>query len=334
LAVAENIEPEASGSVTMTKGQIFTTWDETHSDLWSHQPIRLEHEMHNSPAFSIDAIARLIESYPREHYSLVKTGARGASRVWREGEIGNLSGRQVIDAISRGGLWLNMRNVGAVDSRYRKLVDKMFEEVLAKVPGFEIPKDHQESILVSSPDAQVYYHADLPGQGLIQIAGRKRVYVYPNSAPFITPENLEDIALFNVEVDVPYKEWYDDHAKVLDIGPGQMLNWPMNAPHRVENLDTFSVSMTISYTDDQIRRAEILNLANGMLRHRFGYKPKSRSLRGPSFFAKQVMQKLLRDGKWVKRERSARRPIDFRLDATQPGKIVDLPKDQDLSKAA
>ena len=26
------------------------------------------------------------------------------------------------------------------------------------------------------------------------------------------------------------------------------------------------------------------------------------------------MQKLLRDGSWVKRERSARRPIDFRLD--------------------
>ena len=28
--------------------------------------------------------------------------------------------------------------------------------------------------------------------------------------------------------------------------------------------------------------------------------------------------------KWVKRERSARRPIDFRLDAAEPGKIVDL----------
>ena len=38
------------------------------------------------------------------------------------------------------------------------------------------------------------------------------------------------------------------------------------------------------------------------------------------------MQKLLRDGKWVKRERSARRPIDFTLDSAQPGKIVDLPK--------
>ena len=256
----------------------------------------------------------------------MKTGARGSSRVWREGDIGNLSGREVIEAISRGGLWLNMRDVGAVDSRYRKLVDRMFEEVAAKVPGFEIPKAHQESILISSPDAQVYYHADLPGQSLIQIAGRKRVYVYPNTAPFIRPEHLEDIALFNVEVDLPYKEWYEDYAEVLDIGPGQMLGWPMNAPHRVENLDTFSVSMTISYTNDEIRRSEILNLANGMLRHRFGYTPKSRSLRGPSFFAKAVMQKLLRDGRWIKRERSIRRPIDFRLDRAQPGKIVDLPK--------
>jgi hypothetical protein len=310
----------------MTTGKIFTKWDETHSDLWSHQPIRLEHEMHKSAAFSMDDLARLIESYPRGQYSLVKTGARGSSRVWREGDIGNLSGREVIEAISRGGLWLNMRDVGAVDSRYRKLVDRMFEEVAAKVPGFEIPKAHQESILISSPDAQVYYHADLPGQSLIQIAGRKRVYVYPNTAPFIRPEHLEDIALFNVEVDLPYKEWYEDYAKVLDIGPGQMLGWPMNAPHRVENLDTFSVSMTISYTNDEIRRSEILNLANGMLRHRFGYTPKSRSLRGPSFFAKAVIQKLLRDGRWIKRERSIRRPIDFRLDRAQPGKIVDLPK--------
>ena len=93
-------------------------------------------------------IEKLIENYPREHYSLVKTGASGSSRVWREGDIGNLSGRQVVEAISRGGLWLNMRNVGSVDSRYRKLIDQMFEELAAKNPGFDIPS-HQESILIS-----------------------------------------------------------------------------------------------------------------------------------------------------------------------------------------
>lgn len=308
----------------MATGKVFTDWDETHSALWGHQPIQLAHELHNTPLFSMETLAELIERYPRQQYSLVQTGARDSGRVWREGEIGDLNGRQVMEAISRGGLWLNMRDVGAVDSRYRTLIDSMLAEVAANVPGFEA-WSHQDSILISSPDAQVYYHADLPGQSLIQVAGRKRVYLYPNTPPFITPQHLEDIAVYDVEVNIPYESWYDRHAKVFDIGPGQMLSWGLNAPHRVENLDTFSVSMTVSYTNNQIRRSEIVNLANGLLRHRFGYTPRTRNLRGPSYFAKAAIQRLYRDSGWVKRERSARRPTEFRLDATQPGKIVDLP---------
>lgn len=307
----------------MNNETVFTTWDETHSQLWGNQPIRLEHGLHRSPLFSREQLAKLIETYPREHYSLVHTGARESRRLWREGEIGSLSGSQVIDAISRGRLWLNLRNVTGVDTRYRGVVDQMFEEIAAKVPGFKAPT-HQAGILISSPDAQVYYHADMPGQGLIQIAGRKRVYLYPNSAPFITPEQLEDISVFDVEVDMPYAEWYDRHAIVFDLEPGQMLNWPLNAPHRVENLNTVNISMTVSYVNEEIRRAQMVHLANGLLRHRFGYQPKSRSIKGASFWGKAVLQKLLRDSAWVKKERSARRAVDFKLDAEQPGHILDL----------
>ena len=224
----------------MTTDEVFTNWDDTHSALWGHQPIELAHQLHETPLFSIETLAELIERYPREQYSLVQTGARGSGRVWREGEIGDLNGRQVIDAISRGGLWLNMRDVAAVDRRYGALIDKMFEEVAARVPGFEA-WSHQESILISAPDAQVYYHADLPGQALIQIAGRKRVYVYPNTAPFITPQHLEDIAVYNVEVDIPYANWYDQHAKVFDIGPGQMLHWEPGTLRTVWRISTRSV---------------------------------------------------------------------------------------------
>ena len=309
----------------MATDTVFTRWDDTHSLLWGRQPIRLTHGLHQSPLFSTDRLAELIERYPREHYSLVQTGPKESRRLWREGELGNLSGRQVMEAIAGGGLWLNLRNVSGVDGAYREMLDGMFEEIAAKVPGFEAPK-HQAGILISSPDAQVYYHADLPGQGLIQISGRKRVYLYPATAPFIEPEHLEHIALYDVEVDMPYADWYDAHAKVFDLEPGQMLNWPLNAPHRVENLGSVNISMTVSYTNDEIRRAEIVYLANGLLRHRFGYQPKSRSIRGPSYFAKAVMQKMLRGSGWVKRERKARRAIDFRLDAAHPGRIVDLPK--------
>ena len=218
-----------------------------------------------------------------------------------------------------------MRDVGAVDSRYRSMIDGMFEEVAAKVPGFEA-RSHQESILISSPDAQVYYHADLPGQGLIQIAGRKRVYVYPNTPPFITPQHLEDIAVYNVEVDIPYA------ALVRQARQGVRYRARPDAELGAERAAPRGKSRHLQRFDDRLLHQrpdparEIVNLANGLLRHRFGYRPKTRNLRGPSYFAKAVMQKLYRDSGWVKREREARRPIDFRLDAAQPGKIVDLPK--------
>jgi len=296
----------------MSSQPVFTAWDATHSLLWGHHPICLRHRLHQTELFSRAQLARLVETYPREHYSLVQTGAPESRRLWREGDIGGLSGDEVLDAISRGQLWLNLRDVTAVDSRYRTVVDQLMDEVTARVPGFNAPI-RQAGILISSPKAQVYYHADLPGQGLIQIAGRKRVYLYPAAPPFITPAQLEDIALFDVEVDIPYSEWYDRHAAVFDLEPGQMLSWPLNAPHRVENLGTLNVSMTISYLDEGIRRAQMMHLANGLLRHRFGYEPKSRAISGPAFWSKAVLQKLLRDSAWVKRQRRARRPIEFSL---------------------
>lgn len=309
----------------MTSQSFFKNWDETHSALWGRQPINHKHDLHKRPLFSMDTLAELIERYPREHYSLVQTGGRKSKRLWREGDIGDLTGHQVIDAISRGELWLNLRNVGLVDKRYHEAIGEMFAEVAERVPGFDI-RDHQEGILLSSPETQVYYHSDMPGQGLIQIAGRKRVYVYPNTAPFIRPENIEDIALYDVEVDMPYEPWYDQYAKVFDIEPGDMLSWDLNAPHRVENLNTFNISMTVSFTNREIRRSEVVSIANGLLRRRFGYEPKTRNLSGPTYFAKAVLEKALRNSRWIKRERKARRSIDFTLDAADLGKVVELSK--------
>jgi len=37
------------------------------------------------------------------------------------------------------------------------LIDRMFGEIAAKVPGFVV-SNHQAGILISSPDAQVYDH--------------------------------------------------------------------------------------------------------------------------------------------------------------------------------
>lgn len=304
----------------MDQGPIFTNWDETSAALWGNQPLRLAHRLHRSPLFARATLAALIESCPRGQYSLVQMGAPGQRRAWREGETGNLSGEGVIRAIERGRFWLNLRNVDTVDPRYRALLDAMFAELAERVPGFE-PATCACGILISSPSAQVYYHADLPGQHLWQIVGHKRVHVYPASAPFLRTEHLEDIALFEDEFEIPYAPWYDGHAKVFDLSPGQMLSWPPNAPHRVENLDCLNVSMTVSFVDETIRRTRTVNAANGLLRHRFGRTARSRAIAGPVYWSKRALQALLREPD--RGQRGAGRPIDFRLDPDLPGRVLE-----------
>ena len=292
---------------------ILTNFSGRDAQLWGHQPLKVTHELGEQAMFSRAALARLIETYPREHYGLIAMGGTGDSKLWQEGDLGGASGETVLDAIEKGRLWLNLRNVSGVNTAHGLLLDTIFSELRRYVPGFDVTK-WQSGILISSPSAQVYYHADLPGQMLWQIAGKKRVFLYPNSPPFITARDLEDIALFDVEVDIPYAGWYDEHARVFDLAPGQMLYWPLNAPHRVENLEGVNVSMTVSFSTRGTRRREVLHLANGLLRHRFGIEPKSTRIEGMGFLAKAVLQKLLRDSAWVRRQRAARRQVEFQLD--------------------
>ena len=121
-----------------------------------------------------------------------------------------------------------------------------------------------------------------------------------------------------------YEPWYDEHAVIHDIGPGDMLHWPLNSPHRVENHDCLNISMTVEYWTDDIRKAHMVNVANGLMRQRFGLSPRGRSTQGPVFAAKAVLQKALKNSRWVRKEKAARRPIDFTLDATRRGAIIDL----------
>jgi hypothetical protein len=114
---------------------------------------------------------------------------------------------------------------------------------------------------------------------------------------------------------MPYAAWYDEHAKVFDLTPGQMLSWPLNAPHRVENLDGVNISMTVSFSSVESRRREVLHLANGLLRHRFGVTPQSTRIEGTGFAAKRVLEKLLRNSGWVQEQRALRRKVEFKLEA-------------------
>jgi hypothetical protein len=315
-----------AGAASAAGPRCVADWDPRNGSLWRTQPIRAEHVLHHSPLFGADCLADLIERYPRDFYSIIHMGPQGAEpRFWREGDLTGLSGHEVLDAIAKGRFWLNLRLTNRVDKRYGAVLGQLFAELGERLPELRA-RTYDCGILISSPRAQVYYHADLPGQLLLQIAGRKRVFLYPPVPPFLNPEHLEHIAIFGVEVDIPYAGWFDEFARVHDLGPGQLVHWPHNAPHRVENADSLNVSMTVEYWTDEIRRKGIVTRANGILRYRFGRVPASAGTSGLSFWGKAILQRGFRKSAWMKKQKAGRRPIEFRLDRADPGAIVETAK--------
>jgi hypothetical protein len=284
----------------------------------------MRHRLHEHPLFSLEAIEQLIETYPREHYALVHMGAQGSSKQsWREGDIGKLSGKQVIEAIEQGRMWIHLFRVGQVDKRYGKVLDDIFEEVDRNLGGYKT-FTRLNGIIISSPNAQVYYHFDSAGQSLWQIRGQKRVYLYPPKPPYLTEESLEYVAMYANEVGIKYDPSYEKGAREFLLEPGQMMHWPLYSPHRVENLDCVNISMTTEYWTEDIRRRQMVNLANGILRSKLGVTPRSTATSGVGFWAKAALQAGVRRSGLLKKQQKAKRPIEFKLDPKRPGSIIEL----------
>ncbi|MGE0231113.1 MAG: hypothetical protein AB7O39_08680 [Flavobacteriaceae bacterium] len=265
-----------------------TDWTETATRDWGRAPIRLGHRLAETGLFTDAALAEIIDRYPVESYSLISMGAFGSERKWRVGRVDGLNGGEIIEAIRENQLWLNLRSIDRVDPRFAALFETFLKELGEDVPGLD-PFPGKMGVLISGPRTKVDYHADLPGQSLWQIRGEKTVYVYPPEAPYLSEEQLQDITYDGVEK-LAYDGDFDAGAAVLPLRPGEMLHWQLNAPHRVENGDMMNVSVTTEYLTTPIKRLNHMNLANAILRHRFGIRSGSRPTSGPVYYGKAALQ--------------------------------------------
>jgi len=305
--------------------KIFESWKAEHSELWGKSPVVQRHNLHKSDLFTDEALAELIENYPREDYSLVVPGRQdqGQHHKWREGDIGEATGAQVLEAIKDGFLWINLRNLPKHSARFKALKDQLFTEMQDNVPGLDI-KQSEMTLLITSPGAQTYYHCDVPGQSLWHIRGRKKAYIYPATDPFMPQEVLEQVIMQETEEEIPFKEWFDDHALIVDMEPGMMAHWPQFTPHRVENYDTLNVSITTEHWTPEIERNYKVRYANSLLRRKVGLTPQSVATSGMAYFCKAVIQALWRRSGLARKYIWARK-IEFRLTPSAPDMLSDIP---------
>jgi hypothetical protein len=305
--------------------KIMPGWSENLTKGFGKEPLRVHHNAHQSPLFTDEALAELIEKSSRENYyvNTMKRGAKDRSSR-REGEIRGLSGREVMDAVAKGHIWIMLLNPEKVVPAYGQLLEQIYSEIQDNVPDLKVLKK-KISILISSPNIPVFYHCDLAGQTLWQVRGEKTVYVYPNREPYLPQPNLEKIILNEAhEISLPYDPEWDKAASSFTIRPGDMLNWQLYAPHRIQNGNCLNVSFTTEHVTPNVRRNFAVNFANGILRRTLGVNKLSQGISGPVYWSKLATVAAAKALK-LQKGREQNFNIDFMVDPTAPDCVRDIP---------
>lgn len=296
---------------------IIANWEPRHASLFGAEIVRLKHRLAETGLFTREALGRVIERCPPSHFGLRARGVEVDDPKTMEGELGASSGMDAIRAIEKGRMWMNIRNVMEWAPEYNALLDRIFDEFEARMPGFKTSKRNL-GILISSPNANVFYHADIQGQGLWQIEGSKSVYLYPRSDSFITPESVEKIVLRETSEDMRYERWFDDYATIVELKPGEMITWPLYAPHRVQNHDCLNISVTTEHWTRDIWNAYAVNYGNGVLRRTIGWRNGSTKAGGLHVYPKAAAAFMWKKmGRQIKGDVVKRR--DFRIDVNAEG---------------
>ncbi len=304
------------------RAPVILDWTAEKARAFGKANLAFRHELHHRPMFADAGLAAALDAYPRDRLGVFTMGSDPVDWTsWRRGDAGDLSGAQLLEAVETGRIWLNLRAANAHLPAYAALSDEIFADKERNAPVRTLKRD--VGLLISSPNAQVFYHLDTPLVSLWQIRGRKRVWLYPPEAPFVSDEQLERIVLRETAEQFDYAPAWDAAAEVHDLTPGRMVTWRQNAPHRIENGPMLNVSLSLEFmTPRAIARANLV-YGNGVLRRRFGLKTPIRDRLDAQGLARIAAA---RAAKALKLQKACERvlPVTFRLDAARPGQLIEL----------
>lgn len=284
--------------------------------------ILASHNLNGSELFTDEALIDLLDRYPREHLYALTMGYDDAGTDQNRSALHDgVSGASLLEAVKNGRLWLNLTQVHQADRRIRDLIGELYSQLEARLPGFS-PVSTAGTLLISSPDVLVYYHADASPSVLWHIRGQKRIWIYPaNDERFMRQSHLEDIYAGVRHEYLPFEPSYDRGAVVYDLQPGQWISWPLNAPHRVTNLGNVNISLSTEHTTRESSAHARVYVANRYLRTHLGFRNLSVRETGASAFLKTALHKIARkvglDPLELKRHIPA-----LRVDPNAPGGVV------------
>ncbi len=303
--------------------QILSDWDEQKAQAIQREIIIARHNLHMRDMFSDEGLADLIDRYPRKKLGIFTMGEDPlGSDSFQNGTAEGLSGEQILEAVKKGRLWLNFRAASDELPEYRELRDDMFSELERKTPGLKTFKQ-DVGVLVSSPNAQVFYHLDVPLVLLWQIRGVKRVWLYEPTEPYVADPDLENVVLRETGEEVPFRIDFDEVARIVDLEPGMMVTWPQFGPHRIVNHDVLNVSLSCEFQTMKSLIWANAVYANGVMRRSFGMNPTIYGNGTPAVFAKAVAARFFKILK-LRKSFEYNSPRTFKVDPDAERGICEL----------
>lgn len=162
--------------------------------------------------------------------------------------------------------WLSLLNV-QTDTIYRQLVDQVLDSVRPLVEAKDPHMSYRGGwIFVTSPNTVTPFHIDKEHNFILQIQGRKTIYVWEPDDEVVVSQIARD--RFHARHDrdlIVWKEEYRKRAHRFEVGPGDGAYMPSTAPHLVEVGDEPSITISFTYYTDSTRRQSMLHYARGHL---------------------------------------------------------------------
>jgi len=241
------------------------------------------------------ALAEVLDRYPADLFDINLYDYDDEGQVsLRTGARGRLNGAELLEAIQQGRLWVNMRDVERGWPELWQATMAEFDRIMGDAyPGLKAVSRNGQLIL-SSPKARVPYHFDASGVILFHMRGRKRLFVFPGDEAHLPERSMEQVIARQTTEEIPYVRAFEQDARAIDLEPGQALTWPFFAPHRVENLDRFCVSLSVDFQtwSSRLRRGALYT--NAVVRSRGGAPRSTDQMGTPELAARWAASVLLK----------------------------------------
>lgn len=232
-----------------------------------NQPFGLRHAFADNALLTLPHIAELVRELPRDRIEY-NSGKVAVSQDPDAVPTLDLDPEEIVRKIETCDAWMVLKHI-ETHLAYRALIEGALL-VVARARGFDSIKsagfdDIQGFLFVSSAESTTPFHADSDENFFFQVHGEKFFHVYDNQDRSIASDAaLEDVVVKHRNMS--YDAKFDAKCTTYRLLPGDGVFVPYQWPHWVRTAGSYSISLSITWKSDEVRRRNDIFTVNSMLR--------------------------------------------------------------------